>query len=309
VAVTFTGLDALKKDPVEGQIVVTGGAEPVARAVTITPAPQPKHDWPELIFWGSVLAFVVLLVLGIVVGWGKLRKKAPGPKWSFSSWATTLTAAGGILGTVLGAATLPDVPQQIDKDTLVRLNLLFTVMVVVGPFLFQAIRNPKTDPSDQEAGYSGWNLTLLLSCALTGAAVGGELATLGLLGWELASGGVWGEAILWAVGVVGLFAAYYFGVTIFWLVRTDWKKIDEDAAKAAARQRYGIVLKEREKDGKTITVRDLGLELTKRKKGQWLLKARTPDEAAIEPDVEEDDEEAASDLTGTRDFAPSWNLP
>jgi hypothetical protein len=307
VAVTFAGLDKIEKEPVEGQIVVTGGAEPVARAVEITPAPQPSREWPEWIFWRSVAVFIILLVVGLVVGNTSLLNPAPGPKWSFDSWATTLTAAGGILGTVLGAATLPEVPQQIDKDSLVRLNLLFTVMVVVGPFLFQALRNPTTSASDQESGYSGWNITLLLSCATTGAAVFGELVTLGLLGWELTDGGEWGEAIKWAVVAVALIAAYYFLVTVIRLVRTDWKGPAEEAAKEAARQRYGIVLKER--SGSTVTVRRLGIELVKRKKGQWLLKPTEGGEQEIPPIGGVTDESDDAPASGSRAFAPSWNLP
>jgi hypothetical protein len=180
VKVTFAGLKKLNREPVDGQLVVQSGTRPVARAVSITPAPQPSRDWASSIFWTAVGAFAVLALVGLVTGRRRLLKPAAGPKWSFDSWATTLTAAGGILGTVLGAATLPEIPREIDKETLVRLNLLFGLLVVVGPFVFEAIRNPTVSPAAQDAGYTGWNLTLLLACAITGGAVFGELATLGV---------------------------------------------------------------------------------------------------------------------------------
>jgi hypothetical protein len=198
------------------------------------------------------MAFVVLFVLGLLVGLRKRRIFAPaaGPKWSLDSWASTLTTAGGILGTVLGAATLPEIPREIDKDTLVRLNLLFGILVLVGPFLFQAIRNPFVKPTDQDAAYTGWNLTLLLACAITGAAVVGELATLGLLGWELAGPGDWGTAAVVAVVVLAVAAAYYFLVTVIQLVTTDWKNLARQDAKKAADdaakpQRYVVSISER----------------------------------------------------------------
>ncbi|MET0600506.1 MAG: hypothetical protein ABW167_00790 [Baekduia sp.] len=237
--ITVAGLKDLKKEKVDAQLVLQDpGGTPIAQPLSITPAPHPAQDWPTWIFIGALIVLAVLFVFGGLVGLfnGTILKQAAGPKWSFSSWATTATAVGGVFGTVLAAATLPDVPSQIDKDTLVRLNLLYGALVVVGPFVFQALRNPRADATDQEAGFVGWNLTLLLSCSITAAAVFGELAALGLLGWELTGGGTWGSTILVGVIVLGVLAALYFGTTVWGLVRTDWK-LKALTAKAAAAQR------------------------------------------------------------------------
>jgi hypothetical protein len=242
IAVTLKGLHGLTTEAVTGQLVVTGGVAPVARAVSITPPLRPKWDWPSVIFRSAVAVFVTLLMIGVLAGRRKLLKPAPGPKWSFSSWATTLTAAGGILGTVLGAATFPEVPRLIDKDTLVRLNLLFGVLVVVGPFVYQALRNPSVRATDQEAGYTGWNVTLLIACAVVGAATFGELATLGILGWELTGGGAWGETVKWGVIVLEVLAAFYFFTTVVELVTTDWKEEAKKAKDAARERTFSIVL-------------------------------------------------------------------
>jgi hypothetical protein len=233
LTVTLTGLKALKDESVDGQLVVTGGRAPVARAVEITPAPQPWTNWPTVIVIGTAIAFALLLFgVGLKANLA-LDHKAPGPKWSFDSWATTLTTAGAVLGTVLGAATLPDVPRQLSKDSLVGLNLLFGVLVVVGPFVFQALRSPSVKESDQDAGFYGTNGTLLVACAITGAAVLGELATLALLGWELAGPGAWGWLTVAGVGLLAGLAAYYVIVTTYDLVTTDWeaklRKAGEDA--------------------------------------------------------------------------------
>ncbi len=233
VEVGLKGLSKLKRDPVEGQLIVLGGPEPVARAFSITPAPEPSHDWPAWILWGSLFTFLALI--GFVLVRARkdlrlLRKSAPGPKWSFDSWATTLTAAGAILGTVLGSATLPEIPRQIGKDELVGLNLLFGALVVVGPFIFQALRRPKASAADQEDGKWGYNATLLLSCTVTGAAVTGELATLALLGWELTESWL----VPFATGLLAVLAFYYFVLTTQSLVTTDWDAKDLNAKKAAA---------------------------------------------------------------------------
>jgi hypothetical protein len=283
VKVTFAGLKKLNREPVEGQLVVPSGTRPVARAVSITPAPQPSRDWASSILWMAVIAFGVLALVGMLFGRLKLLKPAPGPKWSLKSWATTLTAAGGILGTVLGAATLPEIPREIDKETLVRLNLLFGLLVVVGPFVFEAIRNPTVPATEQDAGYTGWNLTLLLACAITGGAVFGELATLGVLGWELAGPGDWGTAAVVAVIVVAFLAAYYLLVTTVWLVTTDWKdearKETAKAAKAAAKpQHVSLVIVGTRGDGKGEPVPEHRLNVVIQNKAE--LRVAAPSRAA-----------------------------
>lgn len=244
VKVTLRGLSKLERTKAEGQLVLRPtGAAPVARAVSITPAPQPNAAWPTAILFGAAVAFVLLLVFGCIVGRATLFKPAPGPKWSFDSWGTTLTAAGGIFGTVVGEATLPEVPLEIGKETLVRLSILFGALVVVGPFVFGAIRNPKASDTDQESGFTGWNFTLLIACSVTAAAVVGQLATLGLLGWEIVEGGLGGVVLVAGAGLLLLMAAYYFVITVGELVQTDW---DADAASAkeekAKPQFYGVVL-------------------------------------------------------------------
>jgi hypothetical protein len=264
VKVTLEGMKQLEDEAVDGQLVVLGGAEPVARAVSITPAPQPSWDWPKSILEIAMLGFAIVFTVGLLLGGvtGELFKPAPGPKWSFDSWATTLTAVGGILGTALGAVTLPDIPREIGKESLIRLNLLFGVIVVVGPFLFQAIRNPKVRATDQDSAFTGWNFTLLLACAITAGAVFGELTTLGLLGWELTGGGDWGTAIVVGVAVLAVAGLWYFVVTVYDFVTTDWKYEDARAKEAAKTEDYGLLIDEQNSDGTTKSTRRVALTLT-----------------------------------------------
>jgi hypothetical protein len=140
---------------------------------------------------------------------GKLGERAPALTLDFgTSWSTNLTAVGGVLVTVLTLVTYPDVPREIDKDSLTALSLLFGGLVVVAPFVFQGLRR---NPPDQEAlrSLTGTNLGLALACCITFAAVVGELLALGLLGWELIGGGL-GVVLLFAgIFVLGGLAANY----------------------------------------------------------------------------------------------------
>lgn len=232
VKVTFTGLKSLTST-VDGELIVHGGSVPVAKSVSLTPAPQPAHLWARDFILGSLILAGLGLVLTAIWArvWcpGKLTKAAPGPKWDFgNSWATNLTAVGATLGTVLGAATLPAVPSQIDKETLVRLNLCFGLLVVVAPFLFHALRAPNRKTAMDDNGLYGWNITLLAACSLTYAAVLGELATLGLLFWELLGGGGYGVVVVVATAAAGVLVAWYFIATVPFAATTDWSTLGSD---------------------------------------------------------------------------------
>jgi hypothetical protein len=242
VVVQLTGLAALKED-LQGQLVVDAGDSVTARAATISPAPQPKAPWPQIIIFGSFA--VVVFMFFAVIGWMDPTKRkflwarAPTQGWKFDSWATTLTAAGAIFGTVLGKVTLPEAPEQIDKETLTRMSLLFGVLLVVGPFLLSAIRPNKADAADQETGLTGFSIVLIFATALTYGAVTGEMATLALLSWELFGGGA--DAILAVASVIAIWgiATRYFLLTAKELAETDWvtkakKAVEEDKAEKPA---------------------------------------------------------------------------
>ena len=240
VGVTFDGLDGGLEEPLSGQLVITGDALPIAKEVTITPAPQPEAAWPE-IFIGSSLGIALALML-IVAGTiprgqlGRLKDKAVGPKWSFDSWATILTAVGALLTTVVAEVTLPEIPEEISKDDLVALSLAFAAMLVIGPFAFYATRPASEPASDQESGFAGFNVMLLFACCLTCGAVIGQLATLTLLVWELVGGGLWGIATIVVAAALALLALRYTYVTGKELATKDWKTTARELAAVSSRQ-------------------------------------------------------------------------
>ena len=66
IGVTLVGVDDLSKKA-EGVIVVRGGAEPIARELTITPPLDPLLPWPQFIVIAAAAA-ALLLAVGIREG-------------------------------------------------------------------------------------------------------------------------------------------------------------------------------------------------------------------------------------------------
>jgi hypothetical protein len=214
----FTGLKALS-EKVNGEIVIKGGASPIAQSAIVTPALQPKHEWPLFIIIASLIATLLVVVIVVVAGWikaktlGWLKNPAPSPKWSFESWAAHLTAVGAVLGTVLGSVSFPETPMQIDKESLIALSLLFGALVVIAPFVFEALQRPKISQAAEGEGATGYAWALLLSCGLVLGAVIGELFTLGLATWEITGGDTACVLVEIGLGLVCVLALYYVVIT------------------------------------------------------------------------------------------------
>lgn len=112
-------------------------------------------------------ALVVVLLAVLRLTWKASVGRA---KWSLSdSWASTLTAAGAVLGTAVGTTLLPDHPVILGKQTYITLNLLFGFLVLLAPLLFESLRG---------ASGTAKTWTFVLAATITLAAVLGELMTL-----------------------------------------------------------------------------------------------------------------------------------
>lgn len=236
--VTLAGVSELG-EPATGQLVVLGGEDPVAQSVEIKPAP-PESDWPVILI-ASSLVLAIFVALAVVGSMGEqrqqLNKRAPNPKWTYSSWATTVTAAGAAFGTVLGAATFPEFPSEVSKTELVNLNILFGLMVLIGPFLFETLRKFKVSTKDAKAERTGTNLTMLIASSFTLWAVSGQLGAFGLLGWELLGGKGWAIPAAMLVVVFILLGAWYYFTTMSEQVIRDWAKEEADAKKKEEEER------------------------------------------------------------------------
>lgn len=235
VALSFSGLKALN-EAVSGQIVISGSAPTISETAEVQPAPQPEVAWPPVVIFVSFFA-ALLLSLAIVPsrpGLGVLKTPAPGPKLSFESWATSLTAAGAIVGTVIGGVVFPSFPQQISKQALLNLGVFFAAVVVVAPFVFEALRLIRPGKGEEEKGRVGTNLGLLIACALTMWGVLGELGSLSLLVWELATSDVERSWMLGCIALIAVLAARYFLISVYYLVRKEWAAEEAEAAAVTA---------------------------------------------------------------------------
>lgn len=105
----------------------------------------------DSIAWPLIVPFFIALALVLsaaVSRPGKLGHLLGGPDWSFTgSWASTITAIGGLLTLALGAGLLPEGTgenpdaagaRRITDVDVVGLSLMFGVLLVVAPFLFLA---------------------------------------------------------------------------------------------------------------------------------------------------------------------------
>lgn len=136
------------------------------------------------------------------------------------SVATTLTAIGALLGTILATGLLKDTTSGISKSGFQALNLTFGVLVVVAPVTY-AVFQRKVNVGGTEH-YRGKAWALLLASAVTLWAVLGQVWTVYLLLGQLdAAGEITSTAITImqaAVGIGALLAVIYVWRQVGWIV-------------------------------------------------------------------------------------------
>jgi hypothetical protein len=166
-------------------------------------------------WWIWVVVFGPLAASLLLVGlhWYPRRKQFDlhdrlGPaNWDFSlSFASNLTVLAAILGTILTAGVLPDTSSA-PAGTYAGLNLMFGVLVILGPFVYTATQkvetiHPTQDPGTTAPQYQGYVYGFFLGTVLTLWAVLGELATTGLVFNEIRRGHSMPAIVLWVLVVV-----------------------------------------------------------------------------------------------------------
>jgi hypothetical protein len=184
--------------------------ELVAHAAGIAPAAVPLTVGPTLASTRGING-ALLIPLAIAVVWllvalaylffkaartdqevsltGNLRGTA---ELDFSkSFASTLTAVGALLGTIIAAGVLPEETVKLSRGGFVGLNLTFGVAIVVAAAVaacFFKIEKMKNAEEKMEWKAEGYIWTFLLSALITLWAVCGELYAVWLLIGELGSG-------------------------------------------------------------------------------------------------------------------------
>ena len=172
------------------------------------------------------IAFVIVRALTMRPIGFKLSDRMGPATWDFTdSWASTLTAVGALLGTILGAGVLPEETQRLSNAAFAGLNLLFGVLIVLAAFVYNATRQPTKKNGKEEVQYQGYVWSFLLASAMTLWAVLGELATMFLLLAEIQAEGSMSappilvfQSVLAAAGVVLIVYAWR---TIYWTVESQ----------------------------------------------------------------------------------------
>jgi hypothetical protein len=180
-----------------GTLVATGATVgPAFASVSLSSATN-VTTVPTLVLLVSLAAAVLLMALrarrlppDTDARKFTLRSEMGGTKWKFSdSWASSLTAVGAVLGTVLSAKLLSENARFVSDKGFTALNLLFGGLVVLSPFVYAAIQRLYNDPPSADGPeYVGPVWAFFISAVLTTWAVLGELATLGVGLFEIDTG-------------------------------------------------------------------------------------------------------------------------
>ncbi len=182
----------------------------------------------EWLVFGALAAAVVLVgVRAVALGMLSRLSQAMGPvNWNFSqSWASSFTVIGAILGSILSAkGVVPDHTRFLPASTYPALNLLFGLLVVIGPFIYRATSSSvktTTAQATTDVQYQGSAAGFIVATGLTVWGVVGELATVFLLFGEIHSAGSTSDAILVpflaVIGIADLAFAIYVWRAIGWI--------------------------------------------------------------------------------------------
>lgn len=151
----------------------------------------------------TAFAIAILTVLISVIGL-PLKPNVGGATWKFDeSWASTLTAAGAVLGTAVGTTLLGDSPIIFSAEAYVALNLLFGFLVVLAPVVFESFRG--------SAGTVGTR-AFIGAAAITVIAVVGEILTLTVFLLDIVpeAGSGTLRLILVVTALIGLLAMLFY---------------------------------------------------------------------------------------------------
>jgi hypothetical protein len=211
------------------------GAQLVASATATTPATldvsiSAKSDFSNtvtgVLLWPLGIALLFMLIRGLTVR-GKFGGEIGSLDLDFSkSFATTLTALGALLGTLLADDVVGEATSSISKQGFQTLNLTFGVVIVLAPITYLIAQRTitKTEDGKPKTHYVGKTWALLLASAVTLWAVLGEIYTTFLLLDELAgSGDIEAAAVTImqvGIGIGAVLACAYSWRKLRWIVET-----------------------------------------------------------------------------------------
>jgi hypothetical protein len=230
-----------------GQLVATG-AGVAAASVSLSVGPDSNItrgvDAALVIPFAAAFVLILIAVFAVVMP-VSLASPLGTLDFDFSqSFASTLTAVGALLGTIISAGVLADETVNLSKEAFTALNLLFGVAIVAAAIVYSACQKAvwEDDPNDgdkqirQLQGYVG---PFLLACLITAWAVFGELWVSWLLVDELGeSNGLTSFAVdvFKALLIVAAVAMAFYTL---WRIQTVVKSERDKPAAGAAEDAFG----------------------------------------------------------------------
>lgn len=166
-----------------GQLVAQApGSNPASVAITV----GPKLDLGRGVNGALIVPFIIALIL-VLIGaiWAGVLLE-PGSvvgaaELEFSkAFASTLTAVGALLGTIISASVLPEDTVNLSKAGFTGLNLTFGLAIAVSGVVYGAVQKTFVADNDgkKEWKLKGYALPFLLAALITTWAVYGEIWTM-----------------------------------------------------------------------------------------------------------------------------------
>jgi hypothetical protein len=166
-----------------GQLVAKApGVTPASVAITVGPKLDLSRGVNGALIFPFVAAFVLVLVAAVVAGaLSKLTAELGTAELEFSkAFASTLTAVGALLGTIISASVLPEDTVNLSKAGFTGLNLTFGIAIAVAGVVYSAVQKSFVEESGgkKERKLKGYTLPFLLAALITTWAVYGEIWTM-----------------------------------------------------------------------------------------------------------------------------------
>lgn len=179
-----------------GQLVgIANGVAPASVQISV----GPKLDLSRGVNGALIIPFLAALILIVVATAAAWSVMSPfgvlgTAELEFSkAFASTLTAVGALLGTIISASVLPEDTVNLSKEGFTGLNLTFGIAIAVAGIVYSAMQKSfvesSADGKKREWKLKGYTIPFLLASLITVWAVFGEIWTMWRLFEELGRAG------------------------------------------------------------------------------------------------------------------------
>ncbi len=215
-------------DTASGQLVATAaGATPGAVSLSVGPKTVANRGVNEALLIPLAAAFVLMFFVWLIsVTPVSLADPLGTLDLDFkTSFASTLTTVGAVLGTIIAAGVLPEQTVNLSKDAFSALNLLYLVAIVTAGVVYLALQKSKWevkagDTSKEVRKQQGYVGLFLAASLITVWAVFGELWVTWLLIDELGRSDGFSSLAIWIFRGLIVIAALAMILYTFWRVHS-----------------------------------------------------------------------------------------